>query len=79
MAPEPQLCEQCHADSMYVQHPTTPNYWDFHAGKPLTCTSTCHNPHGSPNSHMLQVAYLSYGKGSDYICLICHTEVGIGY
>ena len=41
--------------------------------------ATCHNPHGSPESHMLQVAYLSDGKGSDYICLVCHTEVGIGY
>jgi len=78
-APEPQLCRQCHADSGYMAHPTTPDHWDFHAGKPLTCTSTCHDPHGSAYTHMLRVPYGTDGKGTDYLCLLCHTEVGIKY
>ena len=78
-APEPQLCRQCHPDPGYMAHPTTPDHWDFHAGEPLTCTSTCHNPHGSAYTHMLRVAYGSDGKGTDYLCLLCHTQVGIKY
>jgi predicted CXXCH cytochrome family protein len=62
-----------------MTHPTTPNYWDFHADKPLTCTSTCHDPHGSHYGPMLRVPYGSDGAGTDYLCLICHTEVGIKY
>lgn len=78
-APEPKLCEQCHPDSGYMAHPTTPDHWDFHAGEPLTCTSTCHDPHGSAYAHMLRVAYGTDGKGTDYLCLLCHTQVGIKY
>ena len=78
-APEPQLCQQCHPDLGYMAHPTTPDHWDFHAGEPLTCTSTCHDPHGSAYTHMLRVAYGSDGKGTDYLCLLCHTQVGIKY
>lgn len=78
-APEPQLCQQCHPDSGYMAHPTTPDHWDFRAGKPLTCTSTCHDPHGSAYSYMLRVGYGSDGKGTDYLCLLCHTQVGIEY
>lgn len=78
-APEPKLCQQCHPNSGYMAHPTTPDHWDFHAGKPLTCTSTCHDPHGSAYTHMMRVAYGTDGKGTDYLCLLCHTEVGIKY
>jgi predicted CXXCH cytochrome family protein len=60
-------------------HPTSAASWDFVAGKPLSCTSTCHDPHGTPNYRMLRVEYNSNGKGSDYLCLLCHTEVGISY
>jgi predicted CXXCH cytochrome family protein len=78
-APEPQLCEKCHPNSGGMTHPTTPNYWDFHADEPLTCTSTCHDPHGSPYGYMLQVPYGSDRAGTDYLCEICHTQVGIKY
>jgi predicted CXXCH cytochrome family protein len=60
-------------------HPASPVYWDPVAGRPLTCTSTCHSPHGSSYTRMLRVAYLSDGAGSDYICLLCHTAVGLDY
>ena len=75
----PELCFECHPQSSYDAHPTRPEYWDFNADAPLTCTSTCHEPHGSTHPMMLRVPYGEAGTGEDYICLLCHTEVGIEY
>ena len=87
---QPQLCFQCHSTSMFdgktpianrswnSPHPVS-GAWDPVANAPLTCTSTCHNPHGSPYFKTLRVAYNSDGMGSDYLCITCHTEVGISY
>jgi predicted CXXCH cytochrome family protein len=79
VASDPDLCTQCHAAGMYAQHPIGPGTWDFNAGEAMTCTSTCHDPHGATYRRMLRVAYNTDGAGSDYICLICHTRVGIDY
>jgi predicted CXXCH cytochrome family protein len=75
----PDLCLECHPASLYDAHPTRPEYWDFHAEEPLTCTSTCHDPHGATHPMMLRVPYGEAGTGEDFICLLCHTEVGIEY
>jgi predicted CXXCH cytochrome family protein len=87
---QPQLCYQCHTKAEFEStspsrtlpwgcpHPTSGS-WDPVANAPLTCTSTCHNPHGSPYYKMLRVAYGSDGMGADYLCLNCHTKVGISY
>ncbi len=79
--PNPEVCLQCHptyADRPYY-HPTRPVYWDWYAEEPLTCSSTCHNPHGGPNHHMLRVPYGQRGFGTDHVCLLCHEGVGIWY
>jgi hypothetical protein len=46
--PNPQVCLDCHG---WIDHPNThpymPNYYDRVKNAPLTCTSKCHNPHGT--------------------------------
>lgn len=70
------VCLTCHDpmdfgdESMGGQnnHPVGSAYTDVNTGGPLTCVSTCHAPHGSPNGYMLkQFTYPMDGN-----CLICH-------
>lgn len=71
----PDLCLECHpVYNEYYEHPAAPKFYDAHANKPLTCTSTCHNPHGTGNLRMLNYPYRQ-----DQICLTCHPEVGITF
>lgn len=85
----PEVCFRCHRSNLYDEssrtayrnkHPVRPNWWDIAANKPLTCTSTCHNPHGTKNNSMLRVARYPL----DANCLACHrvtrgNQVGVDY
>lgn len=69
----PGLCLECHkpyGDERY-NHPARPAYYDVNAKKPLTCTTSCHDPHGTVNGAMLR----HYRQGMDGNCLICHKVV----
>jgi len=85
----PDLCLQCHPDSQYDgpttqvyngNHPVRPNNYDVNNESPLTCSSSCHNPHGSDKNHMLRY----FDSPNDGGCLMCHavtkgSRVGIDY
>ncbi|HEY3317921.1 MAG TPA: cytochrome c3 family protein [Coriobacteriia bacterium] len=80
-AGNPRLCVGCHthyADSPRY-HPVGAAYYDYVARGPLTCTSTCHDPHGSGYKRMLRVPYENASAGSDGICTLCHTAVEVDY
>lgn len=66
----PELCLECHRPygNERTSHPAKPVYYDVASKKPLTCTSTCHDPHGTVNGRMLR----NYPVGQDGNCLICH-------
>ncbi|MHB8050968.1 MAG: hypothetical protein ACYDHQ_07100, partial [Coriobacteriia bacterium] len=51
-------------------HPVRPVYYDVSARSKLTCTTTCHAPHGTAQGfgHLLR----NYEAGLDGNCLICH-------
>jgi predicted CXXCH cytochrome family protein len=77
-------CTQCHKGSTGIgfvgftgsnTHWSTPEFYDQHAGKPLSCTSTCHGPHGTQFQYMM-VGFPWYLDG---LCLQCHPGVGIRY
>ncbi len=72
----PPLCLECHG---WIEHPNThpytPDYRDIHARKPLTCTSTCHNPHGTGRPFMV----VGFNCPVDGQCLQCHYNVGITF
>lgn len=69
----PELCLECHGPVVdgVNKHPFRPKYWDVVAQKPLTCTTTCHNPHGTDQNFMLQ----RYSYPYDGQCLQCHQKV----
>jgi len=76
----PDLCLECHAPSSFDEssktqyrnnHPVRPSHYDVAAKKPLTCTSTCHNPHGSTFNYMLRNWFFPYDGG----CLQCHRVI----
>ena len=73
----PDLCLNCHPfiQSYSNQHPVTPAYYDPVAKTGLTCSSTCHDPHGTQYGYMLQ----NFPYPLDGQCLQCHTRVGIDY
>ncbi|HSK47685.1 MAG TPA: cytochrome c3 family protein [Coriobacteriia bacterium] len=75
----PPLCLDCHQPKHYYSgpraHPTWPKFWDSHAGRPLTCTSTCHNAHGTSFEHMVR----RYDPDWDGQCRQCHADVGVLY
>jgi len=73
----PDLCLQCHAwvDSHGNQHPVRPVYYDTNAQAPMTCSSTCHNPHGTLYNYMLRNFYYP----QDGQCLQCHNGVGVTF
>jgi predicted CXXCH cytochrome family protein len=68
----PEICLECHASTVDGpnKHPFRPNLWDVVAKKPLTCTTTCHNPHGTDQNYMLQ----RYSYPMDGQCLQCHAN-----
>jgi predicted CXXCH cytochrome family protein len=77
-APQPEVCFTCHKRQYYddrsggyVNHPVRPGYYDVHMNRALTCTTTCHNPHGTQYTRMLQ----HYNAPLDGNCLICHQVV----
>ena len=73
---QPGLCLQCHPSvSGSNKHPFRQKYYDIHAHKGLTCTSSCHNPHGTQYDHMLR----NYNWAQDGLCLQCHKTVGVYY
>jgi predicted CXXCH cytochrome family protein len=73
--PDPRLCLTCHG---WVDrkngHPVTPRFYDRHADKPLTCASSCHNPHGTQYPNMVNYPYRRDG-----LCLWCHPGVGVTF
>lgn len=76
----PEVCFKCHAPFGETtpggqNHPVTPNFLDVHANKGLTCSSSCHNPHGTKYNYMLRSFYYA----QDGLCLQCHLYVGITY
>lgn len=71
----PELCLGCHpAYSDTHKHPIARRFYDSHAKQRLTCTSTCHNPHGTNNVKMLNYPYRKDG-----LCLECHPGVGVTF
>jgi predicted CXXCH cytochrome family protein len=84
--PNPALCYRCHPSTRNIDeafpanHPHRPDlYWDVVALKPMTCTTTCHNPHGSRYDAMVRIPYGGDGFGRDNLCLACHPRVGIDF
>ena len=85
----PSLCFQCHSRSGFDErthsvanknHPVRGAHYDVNAEAPLTCTSSCHDPHGTRLNRMLR--YFDYHR--DGTCLMCHavtqgSRVGIDY
>ncbi len=85
----PDLCLGCHAPkryeekrpgTTYANHPVRPAHYDVNARKGLTCTSSCHNPHGTDKTKMLRYFDAPY----DGNCLMCHAvkkgdRVGIDF
>jgi len=76
-AQNPDICLQCHSwvESHDNQHPVRPQFFDVRADGPLTCTSTCHGPHGTEFPMMVRF----YPWPLDGRCLQCHSTVGIDY
>ncbi len=79
-APQPTVCFDCHprseyddATGGYSNHPVRPVYYDVHERTSLTCTTTCHDPHGSPMGYRTLMRH--YESGQDGNCLICHAVV----
>jgi predicted CXXCH cytochrome family protein len=73
---QPELCLKCHPKTDgNNKHPIRPKYYDLHAKKGLTCTSSCHNPHGTTNDFMIK----NYNWMQDAMCLQCHKTVGVYY
>ncbi len=86
---QPELCFPCHTRTGYDdaaggnyrnKHPVRPVYYDVNSREALTCTSSCHDPHGTPNRFMLR----HYPYPRDGNCLICHgvvpgSVVGVDY
>ena len=71
----PDLCLACHPNYEGPnKHPVRPTYYDIVANTGLTCSSTCHDPHGTP-----YWAMLNYYWPRDEICLACHPRVGIDF
>jgi len=74
---QPDLCLKCHKPVVVGsnKHPIAPKYFDVHAKKGLTCTSSCHNPHGTQYDHMVK----NYSGQQDGMCMQCHKTVGVYY
>lgn len=73
----PEVCLNCHDPKFYDaeqgnNHPVRPSDFDVAAQEPLTCTSTCHNPHGTSLNFML----MNFPSPLDGQCLQCHAKLG---
>lgn len=76
IAENPDLCLECHPTfEGQNKHPVSQNFFDIHSKKGLTCSSSCHNPHGSNYQYMLK----NFNPQQDGQCLQCHRTVGIYY
>ena len=73
----PELCFRCHTRRHFDEsttgvtrhnHPVRPVHYDVNAGDPLTCTSSCHDPHGTDYTSMLRY----FDSPMDGTCLMCH-------
>ncbi len=63
------LCYNCHPpETLGNSHPVGPEYRDPRRGTLLTCTSTCHDPHGGPYRGGLRF------RPGGALCLQCHHE-----
>ncbi len=63
------VCYTCHPpDTLGNSHPVDEGRTDPRTGGPLTCTSTCHDPHADPYPGLLR---FPPGGG---LCLQCHQE-----
>ncbi|MDZ4168911.1 MAG: cytochrome c3 family protein [Coriobacteriia bacterium] len=85
----PDVCLRCHNPEHYDDdrpgivrnnHPVRPIFYDVNNRKNLTCTSSCHNPHGTELGAMLRY----FPRGWDGNCLMCHAvtegnRVGIDF
>lgn len=73
----PELCLGCHGwvHSHGNQHPVTQATWDPIAQTGLTCSTTCHDPHGTQYDVMIKDWY----SRMDGQCLQCHKRVGIDF
>jgi predicted CXXCH cytochrome family protein len=76
--PQPEVCFPCHErrhfddrKGGYYNHPVRPVYYDVNAKSRLSCTSSCHGPHGTEHTRMLRY----YDAPFDGNCLICHGVV----
>jgi predicted CXXCH cytochrome family protein len=73
VAENPDLCLECHpALEGQNTHPVRQEFFDVHAKQGLTCSSSCHNPHGSKYEYMLK----NFNYWQDGLCLQCHKYVG---
>ena len=75
---QPELCFPCHErrhyddkSAGYWNHPVRQVYYDVNRRAPLTCTTSCHDPHGTVHNYMLR----QYDSPLDGNCLICHGVV----
>ena len=67
------LCSSCHPQNlMGSSHPVGPQLIDAVTRGPLTCSSSCHDPHGSPYKALSRV-----GEG-DRLCMNCHNPGSLG-
>ena len=74
VAENPDLCLECHpAFEGQNKHPVRQEFFDVHAKKGLTCSSSCHNPHGTDYEFMIR----NFNSPQDGQCLQCHKFVGI--
>ncbi len=72
----PDLCLSCHPNyEGRNKHPVRPVNHDIKANKGLTCSSTCHNPHGTKFRYMIN----NWNWNQDGMCLQCHLYVGIKF
>lgn len=75
----PDVCLECHSAAVDHDnaHPFRPNFYDVSAKSGMTCTSSCHDPHGTLHSDWM-VKYKSYYAAwrMDGFCRQCHAGVG---
>lgn len=77
--PNPELCLGCHvnydeqdaAGNRLNRHPVRPKWYDVNAGTQLNCSTSCHDPHGTPHNYLLKNIDSPY----DGNCIICHMVV----
>jgi predicted CXXCH cytochrome family protein len=77
----PEACYDCHPDFLDRSrfHLADGSVTDRVAGRPLTCTSSCHDAHGTTHVAMLRQPYMEGEYGTDGLCLSCHPRVGIDF